>query len=280
MKNYWKKYRLWPLLTGALFMASCENSPQVPPDMLAQVNDAFLVKEQLNAQVPEGFSDEERLALKRTLIKKWVNDEIVYQTAVREGLQLSPRQQVMVEQYRKALLAESFLDSKLNKNYRIAQKQIEDYYDEHKSEFIRTEDEVHVIHLFVENRDRAIFKEIGESKDLMAIIKKYYFNTRSSEIMPNGDLGYVERSSLPPFIDKALKRLKTGAISPVIKVKEGYHFVQLLDAAKKGSVRDLDLVKNQIILRLKWQKRQEEYERLLDEWKQKFQIQTYLSKAD
>ncbi len=280
MKNCWKKYSLWPAVTSLLLLAACENTPQVPPDMLAQVNDAFLVKDQLNAQVPEGLSDEERLALKRTLIKKWVNDEIVYQTAVREGVQLSARQKVMVEQYRKALLAESFLDSKLNKNYRIAQKQIEDYYDEHKNEFIRSDDEVHIIHLFVENRDRAIFKEIRESKDLLAIIKKYYFNTRSSEIMPNGDLGYVERSTLPSYINKALKRLKTGAISPVIKVKKGYHFVQLLDAARKGSVRDLDLVKNQIILRLKWQKRQEEYNRLLDEWKQKFQIQTYLSKAD
>ncbi len=280
MKNYWKKYKLLPVLTGALILASCENGPQVPPDMLAQVNDAFLVKDQLNAQVPVGFSDEERLALKRTLIKKWVNDEIVYQTALAEGMQLTPRQKEMVEQYRKALLAESFLDSRLNKNYRIAQKQIEDYYDEHKAEFVRSADEVHVVHLFVENRDRAIFKEIGESKDLLAIIKKYYFNTRSSEIMPNGDLGYVERSVLPSFIEKAVKRLKTGAISPPIKVKEGYHFVQLLDAAKKGSIRDLDLVKDQIVLRLKWQKRQQEHERLLDEWKQKFQIQTYLSKAE
>ncbi len=280
MKNYWKKYKLLPVLTGALILASCENGPQVPPDMLAQVNDAFLVKDQLNAQVPVGFSDEERLALKRTLIKKWVNEEIVYQTALAEGMQLSPRQKEMVEQYRKALLAESFLDSRLNKNYRIAQKEIEDYYDEHKAEFVRSTDEVHVIHLFVENRDRAIFKEIGESKDLLAIIKKYYFNTRSSEIMPNGDLGYVERSILPSYIEKAVKRLKTGAISPPVKVKEGYHFVQLLDAAKKGSIRDLDLVKDQIVLRLKWQKRQQEHERLLDEWKQKFQIQTYLSKAE
>ncbi|RMH65399.1 MAG: hypothetical protein D6677_02670 [Calditrichaeota bacterium] len=280
MKHFWHPFKVVGLAGIISLLAGCQNGAKVPPDMLAQVNDAFLVKDQVNAQVPEGFSDEERLAMKRTLIKKWVENEIVYQTARQEGVTLSPQQQFMVEQYQKSLLAENFLNDKLNKNYRIAQKQIEDYYDAHKQEFVRNEDEVRLIHLFVENRDRAIFKEIDESRDLGAIIEKYYFNNQSTETMPNGDLGYVPRASLPEFLQKKLKRLKTGAISAPIKVKDGYHFIQLLDVAARGTVRDLDLVKNEIIVRLKWEKRQEEFHRLLDTWKQKYQIQTYLSKAE
>ena len=85
--------------------------------------------------------------------------------------------------------------------------------------------------------------------------------------------------SLPDFIQNALRRLKTGAISPPIQSQYGYHFVQLLDRQEKGSPIDIELVRDEIVRRLKWQKRQQEYKRLMDELKEKFQVQTYLSKV-
>lgn len=263
-----------------LFLAiGCKQKKEPPSDMVAQVNDVYLTNSNVAQSVPNGMDEGVSLPMKKMIIKKWVDDEVVFQTAQKEGLELTPYENFMVESYAKSLIIQKYLDAQLNKNYRISQKEIEDVYSQQKKEFIRKSDEVHVVHLFMEKKDRAIFKEIAESKKLMDIIKKYYFDTRSTTDNPNGDLGYISTSSLPNLIQKNIARLKTGTISRPIFVDKGYHFVQLLDKQKKGSVIDIELVRDELIRRLKWQKREDELSRLRNKLKEKFQVQTYLSKV-
>jgi parvulin-like peptidyl-prolyl isomerase len=257
----------------------CQKSVDLPVDLIAQVNDSYLRKNNVNNSVPADLPVETKLSMKKMIIKQWVENEIVYQSAVKEGLQWSDDELFLIEKYKKALLIQRFLDNKLNKNFRISQKEIEDNYNDNIKEFIRKNDEVHIVHLLIENRDNAIFNEINESDDLKEIIKKYYFDIRSTYESPNGDLGYVVVSSLPDFLQNILRNLKTGAISKFVKSEYGYHFVQLLDKQKKGSQVDIELVKDEIVRRLKWLKREQEYVRLMDELKEKYQVQTYLSKV-
>jgi parvulin-like peptidyl-prolyl isomerase len=130
----------------------------------------------------------------------------------------------------------------------------------------------------MEQKDNAIFNEIRESKDLLEIIKKYYFDNKSTTERPNGDLGYLPESALPDNFSKVIKRMKTGAISSPISSDQGYHFIQLLDRQSKGNRKDQELVQDEITLRIKKERRQMELERLLKDLKEKSQIQTYLSK--
>ena len=261
-----------------IFMA-CGQNHELPPDLVAQVNDAYLIKENLNNRVPDDLPAETQLSMKKMMIKQWVEDEIVYQSAINEGVTWDENDLFLIENYKKSLLIQKYLDNKLNKNFRISEKEMEDFYNNNKKEFIRKKDEAHIIHLFIEKRDNAIFNEIEESKNLSEIIDKYYFNVRSTVESPNGDLGYVSIDALPEIIQSAVKRQKTGTISSPLRSKDGYHFIQLMDIQKAGTQIDLELVKDDIVLRLKWQKREQEKERLMDELRGKFQVQTYLSKV-
>lgn len=258
---------------------SCSNKHELPQDLVAQVNDSYLIKENLNYKVPVNLQNDTKLSMKKMLIKQWVEDEILYQTAVSEGYKLNENELYLIEDYKKSLIIQRYLDVKLNKNYKVPDKDIDDYYNDHKQEFKRKSEEVHIIHLFIENKDNAIFKEIKESKNLQEIIDKYYFDTRSTFESPNGDLGYVAINSLPSIIQEAVKRQKTGTISNPLKADDGYHFVQLKDKQKAGSQIDLELAKDEIVRRLKWQMRGQEQIRLMDELRGKFQVQTYLSKV-
>lgn len=261
------------------FILACNQNRELPADLVAQVDDAYLLKEKLNYSVPADLPAETQLSMKKMLIKQWVENEIVYQSAENEGVTLSENDMFLLENYKKSLLIQRFLDTKLNKNYLISEKEVEDNYADNKKEFIRKEDEVHLIHLLIDNRDNAIFNEIRQSKDLRDIIKKYYFDSRSTYESPNGDLGYKPLKSLPEIIRNNLRSLKTGAISNPIRSESGYHFIQLIDYQKSGSQIDIELVYDEIVRRLKWLKREQEYERLMDELKGKFQVQTYLSKV-
>ncbi len=276
MNSYKKLVSVFLLM---IVFFACNQSSDLPADLIAQVNDSYLRKNNVNQSVPADLPDDTKLSMKKMLIKQWVEDEIVFQSAIKEGIQWSEEELFQIEKYKKSLLIQRFLNNKLNKNFRISQKEIEDNYSDNTKEFIRKEDEVHIIHLLIENRDNAIFREINEADDLKEIIKKYYFDTRSTYESPNGDLGYVVVSALPDFLQQSLRNLKTGAISKFVKSEYGYHFVQLLDRQKKGSQIDIELVKDEIVRRLKWQKREQEYVRLMDELKEKYQVQTYLSKV-
>jgi parvulin-like peptidyl-prolyl isomerase len=279
MKLSTKYYKLFVLIFIAIVIFSCEQKNELPAGLVAQVDDSYLVKKQLEYRVPAQISGDVAFSMKRMMIKQWVENEIIYQSAIKEGLKLNEEEQFQIDSYKKSLLVEKYLNNKLNKNYLVSDKEIEDLYNSTKKEFVRVADEVHIIHLNIENRDNAIFNEIRESSDLKEIISKYYFDTRSTMEKPNGDMGYVVLETLPDFMQKEIKRLKTGSISRPIKSDQGYHFIQLIDKQKAGTQIDLDLVKDELVRRIKWNKRQQESKRLASELKDKFQVQTYLSKV-
>lgn len=267
-------------ITFFLFIATsgCNRQGELPEDLVAQVNDKYLMKEQVLFSVPDRLEGELQFALKKNIIDRWVENEIMYQSALDEGLTLTDKEKFQLEDLKKSFIVQRYLDQKLNRDYRISQKEIEDYYREHVNEFLRSEEEVHIIHLLIEQKDQAIFDEIRETKDLNDVIQKYYMNEKSTMERPNADLGYVALSLLPEPVRRAIRSMKTGTISRPIETDQGYHFIQLIDYQKEGTARDIEIVRDEIMLRLKKERREEELARLKRELKENFQVQTYLSK--
>lgn len=271
---------LWSATFFTLWLGACQQRTKLPEDMVAQVNDRYLLKSQVQNSVPANLDKDVTLNLKKQMLTRWVNSEALYQAALAEGLSLDDQERFFVQEYKKSLIVEKYLEQKLNRDFKISHREIENYYRDHKNEFVRDKEEVRLVHLFMEQKDKAIFKEIRNSDDLMQIIKKYYFDKKSNAIRPNGDLGYLPLATLDNRYQREIKRLKTGSISRPIKSEDGYHFFQLLDRQSKGSYRELDLVQDEIILRLKREKREDEKEHIIKLAKEKVQIQTYLSKIE
>ena len=170
------------------------------------------------------------------------------------------------------------MDSRLSNNYRIMDQEVEDYYNNHQREFVWDDETVRITHLILDNDDSAIKLEIRQSKDLMEVIKKNFLDQQSTPERPIGDLGYQKLSEFPTLIQRQIRNLKTGNISGPIKTNYGYHYIQLLDYQKKGAIKDLDLARDEIIMRLQLSKRNEEIENIKQTLRSKFTIQTDLSR--
>ena len=282
MKNV-LKYFHWPvqflLFAGLIFtLSTCKRQIELPDNLIAQVNYEFLVLDQLNYMIPDAIDPNLGVSLKKNVISNWVDEEVLYQAALEEGYKLDAKEQFLLKRYEKSLIIQRYLNQKIDRSYRISQREIEDYYRDRSREFIHQDESVNIIHLLLEQRDNAIFTEIQNSRDLMEIIRKYSFDEKSTLSRPNGDLGYVALKNLPDQFSSVIKRMKTGSISTPIRSDQGYHFFQLLDRQSKGSPLDLELVKNEIMLRLKKERRELELDRHIKDLKEKAQIQTYLSK--
>lgn len=272
-----KVIRLAWLIVLAL-LAGCATKEAEQADVVAKVNESYITNGFLDEASSDQKSDEVRAALKRKIMEKWIEDEILYQSAVKEGLALSDYDQEQVEAYRKRLLIEKYLAKHLNRTYRVLDQEIEDYYKQHEQEFVWNEDHVHLIHLVMDNDDRVIRTEVGNSKDLLEVIRKNFFDQKSTPERPIGDLGYIRLSILPEKLASRIRTMRTGTIQGPIKTEYGYHYVQLMDYQKAGTIKALDIVRNEIIERIKLQKRKNELDELMRTLRTNFTIQTDLSK--
>jgi len=205
------------IIISLMLIVGCGNKSDSKGNVVAQVNTAQITNTELEFAIPEGSSAEVKLALKRNLMEKWIEEEIFYQVALEEGLSLSEQEKLLVKNYEKQLLIKKYIDTKLSHNYRILDQEIEDYYNKHQREFVWDDETVHIIHLVLENDDSAIKSEIRNTKDLMEVIKKNFFDQQSTPERPIGDLGYQKLSEFPSTIQRRIRNIKTGNIPAPIK---------------------------------------------------------------
>ena len=279
MIRYYLKQAVFAFLVStSVMITGCSSKSDSKGNVVAQVNTAQITNRELESAIPEGSSAEVKVALKRNLMEKWIEEEIFYQVALEEGLSLSEAEQKLVHDYEKRLLIQKYINTHLSDGYRILDQEIEDYYNKHKREFVWDDETVHIIHLVLETDDPDIRTEIRQSKDLLAVIKKNFLDQQSTPERPIGDLGYQKLNEFPSTIQRRIKNLKTGNISGPIKTNYGYHYIQLLDYQKKGAVKELYQARDEINMRLQVLKRNEEIENIKQSLRSKFTIQTDLSK--
>ena len=266
------------LATGGL--TSCSKKEHMKADVVAQVNLTQMTTRDLEIAIPQTVTVEVAAALKRKLVEKWIEDEIFYQTAMNEGIALSDDEVQQVENYRRSLLVGKYLDKYVNLNYRPLDQEIENYYNQHRREFVWQDEYVHLIHLILDTDDQTIKEEISKSVNLIEVIKNNFMDQQSSAWRPIGDLGYIKLSELPPRLVQTIKQAPTGAIRGPIKTDYGYHYIQVIDLQPAGAQQELEVVKDEIVMRLKIEQRLREIEKLKQNLQPKFTIQTDLSKLN
>jgi hypothetical protein len=146
---------LIPAITLGVLVA-CSPEEKSKSNVVAQVNLAQMTTQELAIAVPPSVSTEVGSALKRKLIEKWIEDEIFYQSALKEGLSLNENEKRMVENYQRSLLVDKYLDKYISTNYKPLEQEIENYYNLHRQEFVWKEESVHLVHLVLDTDDRTL----------------------------------------------------------------------------------------------------------------------------
>ena len=107
-----------------LIITACNQNNNLPEEMVAQVNDSYLVSDELEYSMPQGLDDEMAFALKKDIISKWVDNEIMYKAAVKDGFSLNGKESFFIAEYRKALLVQRYMNSKLDKDYSVSRQDL------------------------------------------------------------------------------------------------------------------------------------------------------------
>ena len=214
----------------------------VADDVVATVNGVAVT----NAQLKDYGLQREELragdASKEQLIGELVNKELVYQAAIKEGVDKSAELAQRMEMLRRELIIATAL-SDWSKANPVTDEEIKAVYDEAVAK--NAQDEYKARHILLENEAEAIavIAELDGGADFAELAKTKSTGPSGPQ---GGDLGWFRDGAMVAPFSAAAKKMEKGSYSKTpVKTQFGWHVI-LLEDTRPLAPPPLDQVRGQI----------------------------------
>ncbi|MDD5153361.1 MAG: peptidylprolyl isomerase [Desulfovibrionales bacterium] len=219
---------------------------------------------------------------KQNLIDRWVQISLLSQEARARKLDRNKALAEKINELVDTLLAQEFVTKYVFDKIKVTDKEITNYYSEHKAEFEEPE-MVKARHILVrvsseakpddwgaaEIRIREIKKRLDGGEDFAAVAQASSEDPGSKD--KGGELGFFPRGQMVPEFEKAAFALRTGEVSEPVKTAFGYHIIKAEDR-KEAKTKVFDEVKEEVKNRLIETKQEEAMGKLFLELKNKYGV--------
>ena len=267
----------WLLLLMVFFLFwGCGHQEET---VIASVNGTKLTLEDLYAEVPEEYLDSITGEQKRQFLDRWVNAELRYQEALRQGLQRDPTIKEEIREAERTILIADLIQRELDRRIIVTDEEALAYYQAHVEEYTRGADEVRASQILVATFEEAsrIRKEIEAGGDFARLAKEHSVDPSAQQ---GGDLGFFGSLDVLQELSKFAFSSSPGTLSPPIKTEFGYHLLTITNSKKAGTVRSFELVRDEIIGQFSMAKERQELDKLLQELRENSSIKQNLSLLD
>jgi len=225
-------------------------------DAVAQVGNAVLTFQNLQNSFPREYKHLIKKEQYLDYIKRWMDEEILYQHALANKLDLNTdvadqiyalKKKIVVEY----LLAREFSDVK----YKPEEAALNQYFETHQDDFLRTEPEVRLLQLKVKDHKLAwaIHSKI-KGGNFWGLIQKYSEGLKPESVR---DIPFKKRGELNSCLAEPAFDIRVGGISSPHKCEDGVYIVRIAERKKTGTLKEYSDVKEEIhnILVQKWHQR-------------------------
>jgi parvulin-like peptidyl-prolyl isomerase len=253
------------LVTAGLLLTACEKSG-AQPVVLAQVDDAKLTLDELR----EAFPAEYEKVLPREqyldVIQRWIDDEAVYQQALKRKLDEDPQVRRKLERLRRRMLIEEFLSRELSGTTETEPDEgaMMRYYDNNKSDFLRKSPEYRYAHIRVNTLKEALAirnKVRGDNFTTLA-------RTASLDTAPEfAEPPFRKTAEVPACLHDVLDAHQ-GWLSNPVSCPDGVYLVKLLDRIEAGTPLPFPEVRAAISARLSMQHQEKMRESKIRQYKE------------
>jgi peptidyl-prolyl cis-trans isomerase C len=275
-----KKIVFTVLLTAALLACSQKQADQKAgqkADVLAKVgavsitlDDYYSDLQALPEYAKQMFQDEQG---REKFLDEVVKKEILYQQALKQGIDKDPKFARQVENFKKLTLISDLLQKEIMDKAKVSEKDAKEYYDKHKQEFAATT-QIRASHILVKTEAEAekALARLKKGEKFEKVAKEVSLDKPSAA--NGGDLGYFSRGQMVPEFERAAAGLKVGETSGPVKTSFGYHIIKVTDK-KTGPVIEFDRVKDVIMQRLSAEKQKEAFDSYVTELKKNYKIEIH-----
>lgn len=291
-------------LIFSVLSSGCEQSGgDLPGRVLVRINEESVTLEEFNREFRElvlepgkGVRGGDAERLKMAYLDQMIERKILVQEARRLGIGLSSEElrQAMAEvkkdypeegfdkklglegvsadawekRLEEKLLAEKMMRRALLYSGEIEEKELRDYYEQHRSSF-RIQERVRARQIIVPDGEEAlqILKRLKRGERFENLAREKSVGPEREE---GGDLGYFSPGERPPEFDHVFT-MNVGAISEVIQSAYGYHIFKLEDKIGPREI-PFEEARPQIVEKLRQKKGEEAYQKWLREMREKAKV--------
>jgi len=274
-----------PLLLAAwsilLFVLSaCGNdAPQVnEADVVARVGEAVLTLDDLAAEIPEGIRGKITKEDLQDYISRWINSQILYQEAKRRGIDHEIDLARELERVERELVVNALLEKEIYADKsQVPEGELQKYYEANRESFRRSENEARVYHINMSTKAAAdsLYRILRSGQDFAKVAQEL---AAQSEDPDSWDLT-LGISEVPEAMHSVF-RLRAGTVSAPIELDDGFHLFQVVEAYASGTLREVNMVRNEIANRLQASNRDERYRSLLAELRGATKVETKLEQLE
>jgi len=270
-----KKFAILMFIIPLLFaFVACAKKGEEKGPYLAKVGNVKIMQADLEREMKnlpvfaqkmfEGSDGKERFL--GELIKK----ELLYQDALKKGLDKDAEYLKRVEDFRKITLIGVLLEKEMESKAKVSDQEVKDYYEKHKEDF--AVGRIRASHILVKTEEDAkkILERLKKGEDFAKIAKKSSIDPGSAK--NGGDLGFFSAGQMVPEFEAVAVKLKQGEISEPLKTKFGYHIIKVTDK-KIGKSVEFEKVKNYISQRLSAEKQKGFFDSYIEELKKKYTVE-------
>lgn len=204
---------------------------------------------------------------RRAFVRRWVDTQVLYQEAVRRGLQNDPGVGARIRELEQQYLADHLVFTELRSRSRVTEEEIEDYFEAHKNEYLNEYRVSQILLATAEDAARA--KEMLATKSFEWVANRHSMEAGAKR---GGDLGYLTKGNMMPELEAIVFTMRPGDVSGVVQSDFGYHIFKLIDVREALVAVGLEDVREQIMNTILLEKRTRAYRDLLGALKEKASI--------
>ena len=264
------------MYVGLLLALGCQQKSQTNA-ALARLDNRTLTAEDLRVRFDSSQAITE--AQLQEYVQRWLKDELVYREALSQGFGNSKEINDRLEDVRRQLVINEFLDKTIysDKSAASMPEEVQSYYDAHKNEFLLRNDVALLSYVVFSDRDAA-----NKFRNTVLRGTTWYDALRQllndpqqrSKILTKGDSLYHSQASLlPADLWRVASSANLREPSFPVSTTEGYYILIVWQVGKQGQPANLSLVDGEIKSRLSIERRSHLYDSLVENLRAKHSVE-------
>jgi peptidyl-prolyl cis-trans isomerase C len=250
---------------------------------IARVDDQTLTMETIRMRFDSSQSVSE--AQLQQYIQRWLTDEILYREAVRRGLDRTKDVTARLEDIRKQLAINALLDQEIynSKSLNATEKEISDFYESHKDDFILANDVALVSYVLFRQRDAATAFRNSVLRgtawpEALRLAKEN--PSQAPFVLAHVDSVYHTQASLyPAELWRVAGGLNTRDPSFPINTGDGYYVLATWKFMRQGQRAELRYVEEEIRGRIAIERRKRLYDAFLENLRAQHAVEVFVHSA-
>lgn len=267
-------------IAAGLILAGCQK-PRQPRTPIARIDNQTLTLEEVTARFDStrGVSQ----AQVHEYIQRWLTNELLYQEAVRRGLDRTEELEQRMTEIRRQLAINALLDQEV---YTLASQenpedQVQEYFDANRTAFTLSQDVALMSFALFRDREPAnAFRSriVRGTPWGQALAQVLADPATAVHLVARADSAYhTDRSLLPNELWKAVTATPRREPSFPVRTPDGYYVLIVWKLLRKGETPDLAYVAGEIRSRLTIAERRIVMDRLLENLRSKHVVQILVS---